>query len=97
MNNKDSPLKVYMIVSHLSWIVISPLLFFIGGGGWLVRRYELPNWVMLVCVFLGILTMVCGFCSFVQHLLKMYSIQSGIAQKKAGTEPVKVDKRDYDY
>jgi hypothetical protein len=96
LNDKNSPLKVYMIAGHLTWVIISPLLVFIGGGSWLVNRFELASWLMLVFVFLGLFVMICGGYSYLKHLYNMYEGDSSDSDKEKKS-PKKVDKRDYDY
>jgi 4-amino-4-deoxy-L-arabinose transferase-like glycosyltransferase len=92
--NKNSPLKAYMVVGHLSWMVISPLILFIGGGNWLIRRFDWDSRLMIVFVFLGLITMICGFASYVRYLLRTYG-ESPDKQDKS--EQIKPDKKDYDY
>ena len=86
---KDSPFKVYIVAGNIGWLVITPLLLFIGGGSWLVNRFNWGSWLMIVFVFLGLVVMVGGVWSYLRQLLNMY----GDLQKP----PPKQDRRDYDY
>ena len=91
MNKKGNPLKVYAVVSQIGFLVICPLLIFIWGGSVLIEWLSLPSWVMVICVFAGILTMVCGAGNYLYHLIKMYD--------KDDKKNIKYisDRRDNDY
>ena len=71
-NNKDNPIAVYSVVSQIGLIIILPLLFFIWGGSWLVEKLEWPEWVNIIFVVMGILTMVSGAWTYLKRLMKMY-------------------------
>ncbi len=92
-NNKDNPIKVYAVVSHIGFIVIGPLLLFVVGGTALVEWLEWPDWVNIVFVAAGILTMLGGSLRYLQQLIKIFDkSESGV-----GTAEVRHDRRDYDY
>ena len=90
--NKNSPLRVYVVVGHISWLVLSPLLLFIGGGSWLVNKFNWSQWWMLLFVFLGLFMMVSGVWAFMKQFLNTYD-----DLKDTNPPPQKKDKRDYDY
>jgi len=91
MDNKNSTskaLKVYVVATHLGWLIISPLLLFIAGGSWLINRFDLDSWLMIVFVLLGLGVMVCGVWTYMKQLIITYY---------GDKPPPKTDKRDYDY
>jgi hypothetical protein len=91
---KFSAMSVYIVVGNLAWMVISPLVLFIGGGGWLVRRYNWDERIMTLFVALGLITMAIGFAAYVKQLIKMYGDVSPPDTKQSS---LKYDKQDYDY
>ena len=72
MKKKDSPLSVYANVSQLAFVIIAPLLLFLWGGSALVKKFNLPDWVMGICIALAIIFMVCGAGNYIFKLIKMY-------------------------
>ncbi|MCL2071540.1 MAG: AtpZ/AtpI family protein [Oscillospiraceae bacterium] len=90
--DKNSPIKVYAIAGHIVWLIISPLLLFIGGGSWLVRRFELAEWLAILFVLFGLFVMVAGVWTYLKKLLDMYD-----DSKHSNPPQLKIDKRDYDY
>ena len=92
MNKKDTPHKVYAVVSQIGFLVITPLLIFIWGGSVLVNNFSLPAWVMILLVFAGIITMISGVGTYLKNLIKMYG---GKDDKK--TYKDLSDRRDNDY
>lgn len=72
MKKNESPLSIYATVSQLAFVILAPLLLFLWGGSALVKKYSLPDWVMGVCVGLGILFMICGAGNYIAKLIKMY-------------------------
>lgn len=72
MKKNENPLSVYATVSQLAFVIISPLLLFLWGGSALVKRFELPDWVMGIFVALGIIFMICGAGNYIMKLIKMY-------------------------
>ncbi len=73
MDKKDNPLKVYAVAGQIGFLVIVPLVVFIWGGSALINALGLPQQLIIVCVLLGILTMVSGTASFLTKLVKMYA------------------------
>ena len=93
--NKNSPLRVYIVAGHITWLILSPLLLFIGGGGWLVNRFNMSHWWMIVFVLLGLTMMVSGVWSYMKQLLNMFD---DLRDNPDNTlSPELKDKRDYDY
>ena len=87
-----SYVKTYTVVSQVGFMVITPLLLFIGGGSWLVNRFELPSWLMAVFIVLGILTMVSSVGAYLMKIIKMFD-----DGKKDEYSRLKHDRRDQDY
>lgn len=69
-HNSDNIISVYAQVSQLLFIIATPLLLFLVGGSYIVKRYNLPDWVMLICVILAILFMIGGVVNFICRLMK---------------------------
>ncbi|MCL2036855.1 MAG: AtpZ/AtpI family protein [Oscillospiraceae bacterium] len=90
MNNKN-PLKAYLIAGHLAWLIVTPLLLFIGGGSWLVERFGWDDRLKLVFVLLGLIVMIAGVVSYSVKLVHMYY------GKDNDKDRLKLDRRDYDY
>ena len=89
----DNPIAIYAVASHIGFIVIGPLLLFVIGGTALVEWLGWPEWVDIVFVALGILTMLAGSLRYLQQLIKIFDkSESGV-----GTSEVRHDRRDYDY
>lgn len=72
MKKNENPLSVYAKVSQLAFVIITPLLLFLGGGSWAVRHFELPQWVMGICVALALIFMIGGAVSYLYQLIKIY-------------------------
>lgn len=85
-------IQTYTVVSQVGFMVITPLLLFIGGGSWLINRFELPSWLMIVFIVVGILTMVSSVATYLIKIMKM--LDDG---KKDEYGKLKHDKRDHDY
>lgn len=92
MNKNNNPVSVYAAVSQIAFLVAVPLLFFIWGGSWLIKACSLPQWLMIVFVLLGIVTMVAGVSTYLRKLLKMYA-----PEQKDENSALKHDRRDSDY
>ncbi len=92
MKKKENPFSVYARVSQLAFVIITPLLLFLGGGSWAVNRFGLPDWVMGICVALAIIFMIGGAVSYLYQLIKMYE-KSDKPTPKAFTS----SRRDNDY
>lgn len=92
-NKKDNPIAVYAVASQIGFIVLVPLLIFVIGGTWLVDYLGWPDWVSIIFVAVGILSMTCGAMNYLKKLIAMYdSNESG-----TGASEVKHDRRDHDY
>lgn len=72
MKKKENPLSVYATVSQLAFVIISPLLIFIVGGYYLTSNGDYPEWVMPLCVVLGLVFMIGGAASYLGQLIKRY-------------------------
>ena len=92
-NRHDNPFSAYAVASHVGFLVICPLLLFIWGGSWLVQRFELPGWLMIVFIFLGIFVMIGSVTSYLMQMIKMY----GGDKKPEKTSKLSHDVRDHDY
>ena len=73
MDKKDNPLKVYAVVVQIGFLVIVPLLVFIWGGSALINALGWPQQLIIVCVLLGILTMLSGTASYLAKVVKMFA------------------------
>ena len=92
-NKKDNPVAVYAVASQIGFIVLVPLLVFIIGGTWLVDALEWPEWIKIVFVVVGIVSMASGAMNYLKKLIAMYdSSESG-----TGASEIKHDRRDHDY
>lgn len=72
MKKNENPFSTYAKVSQFAFVILGPLLFFIVGGYYVVKHFSLPQWVMGVCVGLGILFMLGGAISYLGQLIKTY-------------------------
>lgn len=89
---KDNPFSVYAVVSQIGFMVIVPLLVFIWGGSWLVERFALPRWLMVVFIVLGIITMISSVGSYLVKLTQRYG-KSDVPK----VSELHHDTRDHDY
>ncbi len=89
----ENPFSVYAVVSQVGFMVIIPLLLFIWGGSWLIDRFSLPGWLMIVFVFLGIITMISSVGTYLHKMIKMYSNKEGSPEMSELHHDVK----DHDY
>lgn len=89
----DSPFSAYAVASQVGFMVICPLLLFIWGGSWLVDKFALPGWVMIVFVFLGIFVMIGSVTSYLYRMIRMY----GGDKKPDKNSGLSHDVRDHDY
>lgn len=88
----EHPLSVYTRVSQLAFVIITPLLLFLGGGSWAVARFGLPDWVMGICVALALIFMIGGAVSYICQLIRIYEKSDKPAPKAFTSSP-----RDNDY
>lgn len=92
-NKNQNPISVYAVASQIGFIVLTPLLVFVVGGTALSNWLGWPDWVDIVFVALGIITMLCSAISYLRKLIKMFdNNESGV-----GTTEVRHDRRDHDY
>lgn len=92
MSGKKSAFSAYAVASQFAFVILSPLLVFIVGGYYLCQYYSLPDWVMLVCVLLGILFMIGGAVNHLMKLIRLYGKDDKAQYKKYYS-----DRRDTDY
>lgn len=81
MKKSENPLSVYAKVSQLAFVIITPLLVFLWGGSCVVNKFGLPDWVMGICVILGIVFMIGGAVSYLFRLIRHYEKQDKPAPK----------------
>jgi hypothetical protein len=91
--NKHSWLKDWAVVGHFTWLILTPLLIFIGGGGWLIGRFDWNTRVIILFVVLGLVFAAVGVWSYTKQFLAMYDDLKVDLKQPAP----KTDKRDYDY
>ena len=92
-NKKDNPIAVYAVASQIGLIIVVPLLVFVIGGTWLVDYMQWPQWLNIVFVAVGIISMTSGAMRYLKKLIIMFdSNESG-----TGASEVKHDRRDHDY
>ncbi len=92
-NKKDNPIAVYAVASQIGLIVVIPLLVFVIGGTWLVDHFGWPDWVNIVFVAVGIISMTSGALTYLKKLIAMYdSSESG-----TGASEIRHDRKDHDY
>ncbi|HBI52695.1 MAG TPA: hypothetical protein DDX72_07940 [Ruminococcaceae bacterium] len=92
-NKKDKPITVYAVASQIGLIVVIPLLVFVIGGTWLVDYMGWPDWVSIVFVAVGIVSMSVSAMNYLKKLIAMYdNSESG-----TGASEIKHDRRDHDY
>lgn len=91
MKKKENLVSVYATVSQFVFVILSPLLIFIVGGFYVTRHFELPQWVMGICVALGIIFMIGGAVSYLAQLIKIYGKDNKNAPKSYSSP------RDNDY
>lgn len=92
-NKKDNPVAVYAIASQIGFLVLTPLLVFVIGGTALSTYMGWPDWVNIIFVAVGILTMLSSCFVYLKKLIKMFdSSESG-----TGTTEVSHDRKDHDY
>lgn len=88
----EKPVAAYAVVSHITFIVLTPLLVFIWGGSWLVEEFSLPEFLTGVFVITGIFIMICSLISYLYKLIKIFD-----TDKKDEYQKLKYDRRDYDF
>ncbi|MDD6237102.1 MAG: AtpZ/AtpI family protein [Clostridiales bacterium] len=63
-------LKIAVQFTQLGLSLVIPLLLCLLAAGWLQRRFQLGNWILLVGLGLGLGTMGVTFYRFVRGILK---------------------------
>lgn len=94
MKKNDNPFSIYVQVSQLAFVIVTPLLVFLLGGSYVVKRFALPDWVMLVCIGLAILFMISGAVNFIVKTLAYYEQRD---KKKKQPMAFTSSRRDNDY
>ncbi len=93
MKKRDNPLSAYAVASQLTFAILTPLLIFIVGGYFMTERFDLPDWVMAVCVVLGIVFMLGSGISYLGKLIHIYGKDNKEAPKSYNAS----DENDYYY
>lgn len=88
---RQNPFSVYAVVSQVGFMVVVPLLLFFWGGSWLINRFSLPGWLMIVFAVTGIAVMISSVGTYLKKMIKMYD------SKEEKTHPLHHDLRDHDY
>lgn len=57
-------------VSQLGLSILIPIALCIMGAGWLQRKFNLGQWVMLVGILLGIGSGICSLVNFIKMVQK---------------------------
>lgn len=97
MSGKKSPFAAYAVASQLAFVILAPLLLFIVGGHYVCEYYDLPDWVMVVCILLGILFMVSGAISHIMKLIRIYGRDDKTKYRRYNSDPRDNDYDDDDY
>lgn len=90
---KDNPIAVYAVASQIGFIVLVPLLVFVIGGSWLVSALGWPQWINIIFVAVGIITMAVGAWRYLKKLLALFDI----TESGAGASEVRHKPKDHDY
>lgn len=94
MNKKENPFSIYAKVSQLAFVIVTPLLVFLVGGSYVVKRFNLPDWVMLICVGLAILFMLSGAVNYILKIVHYYEQRD---KEKKAPAAFTASRRDNDY
>lgn len=89
---KRNPLTAWAVASQLAFVILTPLLVFIVGGYYVVKWCELPDWVMTVCVVLGVIFMISGASNHIMKMIRLFS-----KDDKSKYRSYYSDRRDNDY
>lgn len=92
-NKNENPIAVYAVVSQVAFIVLGPLLIFVIGGSALVDWLGWAQWVKLLFMGIGIITMLSGSVSYLNKLIKLFDKN----ESGTGTSEVGHSRRDHDY
>ncbi|MCL2086808.1 MAG: hypothetical protein FWH05_04340 [Oscillospiraceae bacterium] len=91
MKDKIKLARAYTVFSQISFVVITPLLVFVVGGVWVVRRFELPDVLAAISIVLGIVIMLASLISYLYKLILIYG-----KDEKDPYRKYKTDRKDYD-
>ena len=97
---KNSPMKdvkAYVVAGHLSWLVVSPLVLFIGGGSWLSARMGWGDWTMILFILAGLSVMLLSVVSYLKQLIDVFGKESDSLGTSNKNQTLKLDNSDYDY
>lgn len=97
MSGKKCPFQAYAVASQLAFVILAPLLLFIVGGHYLVERYDLPDWVMVVCILLGILFMISGALTHIMKMIRMYGKEDKSKYRSYHSDPKDNDYDEYQH
>lgn len=89
---KERPFHAYAAASQLTFSILGPLLIFFVGGHYAVEYYHWPDWVMSLCVIVGIVVMLGGACATISQLIRVYGKDDKKKYSRAYSNP-----RDNDY
>lgn len=92
MSGRKSPFQAYAVASQLAFVILAPLLLFIVGGHYLVEKFDMPDWVMVVCILLGILFMISGALTHIMKMIRMYGKEDKSKYRSYHSDP-----KDNDY
>ena len=90
---KDNPIAVYAVASQIGLIIVTPLLVFVIGGSWLVSALNWPQWINIIFVVIGIITMSVGAWGCLKKLLSLFDH----SESGAGAAEVRHRPKDHDY
>lgn len=93
-DKKENPISVYAVVSQIGFMVITPLLLFIWGGAWLVNKFNLPSFLTIIFVLMGIFTMISSVGTYLKKLIKKYDDSKS---KEKEMSPLHHDQKDHDW
>jgi len=92
MSGNRSPWTAWAMASQLAFVILAPLLLFIVGGNYVCRKYELPDWAMVIFIILGVLFMISGAISHIMKMIRMFAKDDKSAYRKYLSDP-----KDNDY
>lgn len=87
MSEKKNPLAAYAVASQMAFAILAPLLVFIVGGHYVCEYYELPDWVMVLCIVLGIVFMLSGAINHGMKLIRLYAKDDKKAYRRYYSDP----------
>lgn len=72
MKKNENPLSVYVYISQLVFVIATPLVVFLWGGSYVVKRFALPEWVMVICIIAAVVVMLSGTINFVFQIASFF-------------------------